>query len=247
MRIKDYLENDKEPIPDWLNNHKAGNKINIREVLSHRILYYPGAYDDGEPLRDFNKTNHLHTFFYVDYLMNEADLRKKLTDNNAFTGYTLLDIQNLTPKELVPDGWTRHFTPTREDIERMPNDAQQNTFGLIAIFEREPTFDDSHGAKRFALIYLKSDGIATYDAVFANYKNPPQVLVLQDHGFGCGYAPFGNDGPLVKIANITNCYPNYIFCAENTLIWDGYEKVDGLFPEIAEMHYTKRILYKKNR
>ncbi len=247
MRIKDYLKNDKEPIPNWLSNHRTGDKINIQEALSHRILYYPGAYDDGGPIRAFNKANHLHTFFYVDYLMDEADLRKRLTDENAFAGYTLIDIQDLTPKELVPDGWTQHFTPTREHVERMPNDAQQNTFGLIAIFERQTAFDDSHGAKRFALIYLKSDGIATYDAVFANYKNPPQVLVLQDHGFGGGYAPFGNEGPLVTIANKTNCYPNYIFCAENTFIWDGYEKVKGLFPEINGMHHMKRRLYEKRK
>ena len=62
--------------------------------------------------------------------------------------------------------------------------------------ERKPEYDEAHGPKRLAIIFLFADGIASYDALFCQSRNKcePFGVLLQDHGFGGNYDKFGMGG-----------------------------------------------------
>lgn len=222
MKIYEYLRNEKEQMPKWLADFQPGNKIKGEDIFCGRVLFYPGAFDDGQPLKNANIGHYCHIHFYVDYQMRKAELLKKLKKENAFAGYKLLGIQNILKKELCPNGWVPHVKATPKYNEYF---GSGEPYCVIAVFERKDEFDEDYGCKRFALVYLYADAIATFDAVFANYSRSPDLLVLQDHGFGGNYDKFGKDGLMHEIAKKTKTFPKYILCAENTSVWDGYELV----------------------
>ena len=99
-------------------------------------------------------------------------------------------------------------------------------YGFIEIFGRTRDYDDSHGAARFAVLFLAADGHATYDALFCqgNGLAPPQYMVLQDHGFGGNYSPFGARGLTHRIAKACGAFPEFMLKAESTEIWRGYDR-----------------------
>ena len=47
-----------------------------------------------------------------------------------------------------------------------------------------------------------------------------------------------------KVMEANNCWPKNVLCADNTHIWDHYEKVDA-DPVIGGMHRNERFLYKR--
>ena len=52
------------------------------------------------------------------------------------------------------------------------------------------------------------------------------IFLLQNHGFGCNYNRFGKDGYLDAISRESNIRSEFVFCATNTQIWDGYSRVE---------------------
>ena len=75
-------------------------------------------------------------------------------------------------------------------------------------------------------------------------------MVLQDHGFGGGWAVFGGENsPLYRV--MKNNLPTYILLEPggNTDIWPGYIQVTKPYaPGIKNanaMHMNKRALYKR--
>ena len=50
------------------------------------------------------------------------------------------------------------------------------------MLERKPEYDEEHGPKRLAVLFLFTHGIATYDALFcqAGNKLEPSALLLHD-------------------------------------------------------------------
>ena len=54
----------------------------------------------------------------------------------------------------------------------------------------------------------------------------PWLFLLQDHGFGCNYDRFRKDGYLDAIIRESNIRPEFVFCATDTQIWDGYSRVE---------------------
>mgnify|MGYP003295748074 CR=1 FL=1 len=84
-------------------------------------------------------------------------------------------------------------------------------------------FESDDLKRRFSLIYLGADAIATYDILFQNYKTP-KAIVIHDHGFGCNYNSFGGYGALFEIANKTNTFPKFMLRSSNTIGWGEYYK-----------------------
>jgi len=243
MNVKDYLIDKKENVPEWLNNYKLGDKLDFNEILyKHRLVYYPGAYIDGQGVRTFNQCHYAHTFLYVDYGPSKEETREHLCENEAFKGYKLLDLREVSAKDLGGTHFVPHFTPNQEQISWVKGWAKHAPYCYLAIYERLPEYSDEHGASRFALLYLYADGIATYDALFANHNKAPEVIIIEDHGFGGNYDMFGNDGALRKIAKATNTFPHYMMVMHE-LNWEEYNIVSGLNPEIGGMHRSVRFLY----
>jgi len=117
----------------------------------------------------------------------------------------------------------------------------------LEILQRDPGFSDEHGAERLAILFLKEDGIAAYDALFCQPRSvcPPFGVLLQDHGFGGNYTSFGAGGLLDRVAQESGVLPPYLLVGGNTLPWSGFVRIDGLAPVYGGMHHSERHLYRR--
>lgn len=220
------LRHDQEQIPMWLEKYQRGIKIDLREILSHRVLFYPGAGDDGQPIKALNKYHTLHTYLYSDYGANLEEV-VNMFRYDKIKGYTALDIIILDIIKLLPENINADMC-----IDHRNNHINPNKFCAICIYEREISFDDIHGAKRFALLYTNEDAYRVFNIVFhpTNHIPPPYVIVLQDHGFGGNYGKWGKGGLLERIAfRYKNLPKYYIIGTNNTIPWsDSKSCHDGI-------------------
>jgi hypothetical protein len=46
------------------------------------------------------------------------------------------------------------------------------------MLERKPEYDEAHGPKRLAVLFLFSDGIATYEALFCQAGNKLEPFAI---------------------------------------------------------------------
>ncbi len=229
-------------MPEWLQKHVRGKAVDMNQVLSSRIVYYPGSGDDGQPIHTFNQGQCAHVFLYVDYGVSRRELEDVLTAP-GFAGYTRLDRIEISEEELIPNGWTPSlYYPEHLSGVFVRNDV--TPFCFMDIYERKPRYDRSHGSKRFAVIFLFADGLATYDAIFATtLKRGPFIMVLADHRFGRNWNRFGAGGVMERIAASHGVYPDYMLVEENTKAWEGYEQVPDTDHVIGGMHQSPRYLY----
>ena len=229
-----------EPCPQWLLDYQPGQHLDMQQVLCERILYYPGAGYDGQPIETFNAAHAVHVFLYVDYLVTREELEKRLSCD-GFKGYHLLGTVEITETDLVPQGWQPHVMTAGDT--RFEHAAP---YCFMNLYERDAGYDEAHGSQRFAVIFLYADAHATYDAIFANppHMGAPFVVVLQDHGFGGNYSSFGDGGLLHKIATRSQVFPDYLLVATNTRCWDHYQQVSSSAVYGGE-HNHKRHLYQR--
>lgn len=229
--IAEYFNGVKEETPKWLKEYKKGDKPTFKEIFNAgRIVYYPGAGYDGQPIKTFNIAHYAHAFFYVDYGISREQILEALTDDHALNGYKNIGIIEYQEKDMSPHGWKRHYTLTPEEMREMESlhISSSGSYCLVFVFEREANLTDEHGCDRFAVITLKGDAIATYDALFVNNNKVPDVLILQDHGYGCNYNCFGRGGALNQIADAVKQYPPYMMVADGTRPWKYYDKIPNL-------------------
>lgn len=242
MKVKEYLNNQIEQMPKWLEDYVPGERINIDELRNSRVVYYPGSGNDGQAIRTFNEARYAHVFIYVDYYVTSDFLTRELNRENAVRGYHVIGQHFIDKNELTKNGWKMHIDNFKPNYFFV--DKNVEPFCLVTIFERNDEYTDEHGSKRFVLINLFADGIASYDALFANNNFKISAVLIQDHGFGGNYDRFGKGGLMERIARNSNTYPEYIcVCKENE--WKGYELIEGLEPEIGGMWDNHRYLYRK--
>lgn len=237
--MKEHLKQYKETIPTWLENYKKGDDVELNEVFSSNVVYYPGSGNDGQPVEICVKSSCSHVFLYVDYGITRKDLENKLV-HPGFRGYSILDTIEISEKDLAPKGWHPHFTTKKKGFV-----INETPYCFMSIFERNEGLTDEHGTKRFAIIFLFADGIASYDALFGNKNIPtPFLVVLQDHGFGGNYDNFGKDGLMEKIAIETDTFPKLLIVGDNTRAWNGYSNVN-CEPVKGGEHKNPRHLFEK--
>lgn len=221
-----YLKGDKELIPSWLENHKRGFPIQAKEILKSRVCFYPGSGFDGTPIELFNKSHSCHVYVYTDYLIPKNDIEAALDSDNAFVGYELYDTVKISLNDLIPNGFIPHIS--KEEFEKCIagyneyNVDVTSGYVLLKIFERRNDFTSYHGAKRFAILYIGGDAIATYDALFGNKNANVFSLFIKEHGFGCQYEHYGVNTLLERIAERTNAFPKYIVLFQRQYMWKGY-------------------------
>lgn len=219
------LKQDIEEMPNWLRDYKLGDKINLREVLSNRVLFYPGAGTDGQPIKAFNTTHTLHTYLYSDYWMS-LDGARRIYENDKVKGYVPYDIIMFPIEELMPATISADLC-----VDHKWNKEYPDKFCTMCIYERISEYDDNHGAERFALIYTNEDAYRVFNITFhpRNRIPAPYAIVLQEHGFGGNYDKWGRDGLLEKIAIKYSIYPKYyIIGMNNTTPWSySYPCHDG--------------------
>ena len=233
------LANNHEPLPNWLANYKIGDKVDLREVLSHRVLYYPGAYKDGQPIKGLNITHTLHTYLYADYLLGHKDILD-IFENDRLSGYKPYDIIEFPIEDLMPK-----YIDADMCYDDQWNHRYEEKVCIMCIYERKEGFSDSHGAKRLALIYTNEDGFRVFNITFHphNCLPPPFTLVLQDHGLGGNYDKWGHGGILERISLRYSIFPKYYIVGSATTPWHFSHQCDDK-PMIGGMHRQERKLFK---
>ena len=246
--MKEYLKHFKEDLPDWLKRYKPGDNVTFDMIMSSRIGYYPGSYLDGNLVAVANTSHCVHSFLYVDYMLDKERLCNEL-DRNSFRGYHSIGRIEWTEHDIMPEGQHPiivNYRP-RNPLRNFMHGNERTPYCFTEILERSAEYGDDWGAKRFAVTFLYADGIATYYQLFVKkYAKAQWRLLLQDHGFGGNYDKFGKGGLLDAIITQYNTRPEFVICAQNTSLWDGYKRVPGLKQTSGGMHYIPRFLYQKS-
>lgn len=250
MTLYEYVRRElREDIPGWLDNFRSGDRFPREQFFASRVVYYPGSGNDGHPVKLFGSTHSAHCFVYADYGVPQDALESKLEDpGHGFRGYHTLARLQLGERDLVPAGWTPHV-----HAGEAPRDRHRFTayviprFQFLEILERDDEFDDNHGARRLAIMFLGADGIDAYGALFCQGlgHTPPFAVLLEDHGYGCNYDRFGRGSLLERIAMKCDIVPRYLLAAKHTVPWNGYERVPGVDADCGGMHATPRFLHER--
>lgn len=262
--LVEYLrQNYREPQPAWLDlaEHASDPEVRrnlIRGFLQSRIVYYPGAGTDGQPISLFNRAHAAHAYVYVDYRISREELHRKVTPDpnvrsRGFLGYRTIAMLDLLPHELTPRPPVYHLAPFETAGSRWFVNEDSKPYAALYIFERLAGFDDEHGARRFAVLFLFADGFATYDALFCQRDSiaKPFCVVVQDHAFGGNWDRFDRGHLLEKTADLANVWPELLLVAyQVSRPWRGYEKPElggeVLEPERGGMHGFLRTLFVKS-
>jgi len=245
MNLYDHLQERREDIPDWLDQFRDGDHFPRLAFFGSRVVYYPGSGVDGHPVKVFGSTHSAHCFVYVDYGVSQADLSEELNhDKYRFRGYHTLARLQLQETDLVPTNWTPHLHPDEVAHYRYH---RSGPFGFLEILERDHEFEDNHGPRRLAILFLGADGIASYDALFCQGRDSsvPFAVVLQDHGFGGNYDRFGRGSLLERIARDCRVVPRWLLVAKNTEPWGGFDQVPGVDGDFGGMNADRCFLYQR--
>ncbi len=247
VNVSTYLSHYKEEIPNWLQDYNAGSDVRFSDIMSGRVGYYPGSGYDGTLMKVANKSHTVHSFLYVDCGISKKDLTEHLADPYNILGYHRIGRIEWSEKDLMPNGQYPLNVNKRPLHNQDPNwfvDPKEKPYCFTDIMERDSHKDDTWGAERFAITFLFADGIATYYQLFCmEYKKAPWIMLLQDYAFGGNYDRFGKGGILDAIIAQNDIRPDFVLCADNTRIWDGYTKVNNVCPEFLGLLGSPRFLY----
>lgn len=245
INMAEYLSQYKEEIPHWLRNYNPGDFISFQNFMSGHVGYYPGSGNDGNLVTVGNMSHCVHSFIHLDYLLTKEELNGYLRDE-GFSGYHEIGAIEWSEIDIFPNGKSHHNITSRESPDVFI-DKNAEPYYLLKVFERNPDKDDCWGSSRFAVAFFMADGIDTYWQLFCRTKSrPPFLFLLQDYGFGCNYDKFGRGGTLSRILlSHRSACPEFVICATNTTIWDGYEEVKGVNPTIGGMSRHVRCLFRK--
>lgn len=247
LAARDVLRADPEPMPDWLARFRPGDRIAWSDFSASRVVYYPGAGTDGQPVAVFGGAGAAHCFLFVDYGLERRAVERELDHPaHGFMGYRSLARVSMAEEELTPRGWISHVKP--EEVPHRANHfATARPYAFIEVLERLPSHGPEHGPERLAILFLAADGVAAYDALFCQPGGrAPFAVVLQDHGFGGNYTTFGEGGLLGAVARRADRYPELLFVAKgNTRPWSGYQEIPGAVAHGGGMHHFDRSLYRR--
>lgn len=246
MDIRSYLSGYHHQIPIWLQDYSKGARFFLANFFNSRVLYYPGAGSDDQPIALFGASHSVHCFLYVDYGIKRSEIGQELLERDQFlSGYNELDRISIENRRLMPKGLVQHINPA---------DTNQSNFirgfvrpyCVLVLLERSDLLDDEYGPQRLAIMFLGTDGIASYDAIFCQETyRPPFAIVIQDHGFGGNYDSFGHGGLLENLALKFGAIPEYLLVGDDSQPWDGFAMLGDVSPSRGGMHHQWRSLFQR--
>lgn len=214
--------------------------IPLNEMLANSF-FYPACDNDGGIVRDCNITNKglgIDTFIYCDYAYGEERLNEQM---DTFHGYKVFATRKLKQSDLTPNGWAPKLPPklsmARYNTYR---DAYKTPFAKWIVYERVDEKGEEFGPKRFSLIYIGGEGIATYQAIYwTNNACPKAIAIIQPgHAFGINWTDFTEPNGYLHwvVANNPNKQmPKQIYFGGvmgredyDDLNWRNYKKVRGI-------------------
>jgi hypothetical protein len=214
--------------------------IPLNEMLANSF-FYPACDNDGGIVRDCNITNKglgIDTFIYCDYAYGEERLNEQM---DTFHGYKVFATRKLKQSDLTPNGWAPKLPPklsmARYNTYR---DAYKTPFAKWIVYERVDEKGEEFGPKRFSLIYIGGEGIATYQAIYwTNNACPKAIAIIQPgHAFGINWTDFTEPNGYLHwvVANNPNKQmPKQIYFGGvmgredyDDLNWLNYKKARGI-------------------
>jgi hypothetical protein len=205
-------------------------------------LFYPGGFTDHGPLdlllghyQSVESVSNGVVAVYVDYWMTFEALEEFIQNiGMRYQAECSLSIE-LTCQDFGVNSISAFYPKTwTEDQVGFYLDSKQTHLGFRYFFP----------AINLTLIYLKAEAIETYKLLQKN-KIYPNLVVLQDHGgYGGAWTDFGGDSALYKSAKVK---PKYLYVADNTRTWPGYNKVSDGFCDEGQAHRFIRSIYESQR
>jgi len=226
--ITPNVDEENENLPDiteYISQHQD----------SFKVVYYPGSGDDFSSLQLFGRFANIEKIIFTDYF-NAPEITKirELIDERGE------NVVKIMPKHFNKRQW-HQFWPS--DRAAFSEEYIHPRYAWGRLLEFKPK------NKSFQFYYLGTEAVKTVSILIENGIHP-DVLVLQDHGFGGNWTVFGREN-LHLYNSMINHLPEYILLDPkgNTDIWPGYKQVTKTYiPGIlnANSAYTaKRALYKR--
>ena len=249
MRMHDVLSQHAEPCPGWLQAVNPGGPLPLREFLAERTVFYPGSYLDGHPIKVFGSARAAHCFVYADYWLERE--RVVAAIEGELPGAGLRGYRPVTRFDLKRADFEVRWNPAQSQFA--PRTAPWSyksavkPYALLQVWERVPDMGPQWGADRLALLMLGADAHAVYEGLFCQPGGASHLyaMLLQDHGFGGNYAPFGGGGLTERIAEHQGVRPKWqLVCDANTRAWQGFEKMVGVEPSHGSNR--DRFLYRRS-
>lgn len=248
MTISEVLREDREHLPEWLSLHASGRMFDRSAFFGSQVVYYPGAGYDGQPVKLFGSAHASHAFVYADRAYTEDEIRRRLEPNHPghFTGYHVAVTERISERQLIPNHWQPSANRPTNRPSQYPSLAL--SWAELAVLDRDDDRDDEHGVRRLAVLFMKCDGFAAYDALFCQGAGTPVPfgVLLQDYGFGGNYDRFGGGGLLEQITRAANAFPPYLLIGDNTTPWQGYGPITDVPPETGGTPSHARSLYRRD-
>lgn len=158
----------------------------ISEILQDS-LYYPSCGFDGGVVKDCNTIGRdfrICNFIYCDYARGIQAFSEM---QNTFIGYHILGSRSVRRSELIPAGWIPSIPPNFDLAEYQRYKDEWKPFIHWTVYERDESRVEDHGPKRFSLLYLGGEGVATYQALYWTNKTCPKALAIIQPGNGFGH------------------------------------------------------------
>lgn len=88
------LSQDVEPVPDWLANFKAGDRLPFEAVVKSRVVYYPACCHVWKDVQIFGNAEAAHCFVRADFSLPLDDVKRQIIGDgkdNVFREYRVVD------------------------------------------------------------------------------------------------------------------------------------------------------------
>ncbi len=217
-----------EDIITFLENSEVGN-----------TLYYPGAFEDSSPLELFAMNSSIKKFIYTDYCPQRPNVKEML---NQLDDWEILKYEHIEPDFFGQQHWN-NFMPNFRMLKRLNINIGEGWGSKYLLI-------NTMTKKEIEFIYLGTDGIETVN-VLIPYGYKPDIIVLQDHGYGGNYSTFGlkeNGEPseLSQYLAERGKLPTYLFASlgDATTIWPGYHQITDPIICKGALHQNERALFK---
>lgn len=219
----------------------------LQEVLKDS-LFYPSSGFDGGVVKDCNTAgigSNIVSFIYCDYAIGYDAF---IANQNNFLGYHPIASRNIQPKGLIPNGWNPKLPPQFDLDDYSRYRSSWNPFVTWTVYELDENRTLEHGRKRFSLLYIGGEGVATYQAIYWSNKTKPKALAIirPGTGFGLNWTDFRDkNGPLAWVVkNKKIGMPELIYTDDKDFDWDHYTQLRVI--ENYDENATVRVFKLKN-
>lgn len=197
------------------------------------LLYYPGSYTDTGPMKLFYEFGEVNRFLHADYLAMKGEALG--TTQWLWEKYER-KVTDLGLETFGAGSWEDFWDP---QIRERRRDNIQKSHGVRQEVRTGPA------GEQVDFIFLHVDAIGAWKhLVRAGYK--PDVVVLQDHGFGGNWGHFGGEREFYRAVQQAGHWPEYLLVADNTRPWPGYRAMSSSGHQAGQMHGHHRAIYRRD-